>query len=395
MDIRQADREYIIGTYRRQEPVLVRGRGARCWDQEGKEYLDFGAGIGVNSLGFCDPEWADAVAAQARTLQHASNLYYTLPGVELAKTLCLRTGYRKALFCNSGAEANECAIKLARKYSFDKYGPDSGRNKILCLGNSFHGRTVTTLSATGQDVFHNYYFPFTEGFAFAPANDLDAALALLEQGGFCGVLVELIQGEGGVNPLEPHYVSALSGYCREHDLLLLADEVQTGIGRTGQLLASRWFQDALGAPLLPDITTLAKGLGGGLPIGAVLTNERTCNVMGPSDHGTTFGGNPVACAGALTVMSRLSDAFLEEVRRKGEILRHALGNIPEIAGISGLGLMLGVSLRTQKAPEVVKECIRLGLLPLTAKEKVRLLPPLSITDEELSRGADILRQALT
>ena len=294
MNTKELDSEYIIGTYKRQDVVLVEGHGAVAHDETGKEYIDFGSGIGVNSLGYCDGEWADAVAAQAHRLQHASNLYYTQPAVRLAKLLCEQTGYRKALFCNSGAEANECAIKIARKYSFDKYG--AGRDKILTLKNSFHGRTVTTLSATGQDVFHNYFFPFTDGFSYAPANDIDAVREVLEQGGYCAVMFEFIQGEGGVVPLEQDFVKALFGYCRTHDILTVADEVQTGIGRTGTLLASEQFG------VQPDVTTLAKGLGGGLPIGAVLVNEKTMNVLSFGDHGTTFGANPVVCAGAYSAL---------------------------------------------------------------------------------------------
>ena len=387
--IQETDQNYIMHTYARQGAPLVSGRGATACDENGREYIDFGAGIGVNSLGYCDPDWAEAVAEQARTLQHTSNLYYSRPCAELAALLCETTGTRRAIFCNSGAEANECIIKLARKYSFDKYGAAAGRNKILCLQNSFHGRTVTTLSATGQDVFHNYFFPFTEGFAFAPANDLEAVKAALAAGGFCGVLVEFIQGEGGVLPLEPDFAAGLAALCGERDLLLLADEVQTGIGRTGRLLASEWFG------IQPDATSLAKGLGGGLPIGAVIANEKLADVFHPGDHGTTFGGNPVSCAGGLVALHRVADRdFLAEVRRKGEKLRAAIAAMPEAAGVDGLGMMLGIRLKTKAAGDVVAACREAGLLVLSAKTKVRLLPPLTITDEELDRGLAILAKAL-
>lgn len=387
-EIRQLDSRYIMSTYNRQDLLLVEGKGATARDENGREYIDFGAGIGVNSLGYCDDAWVEAVCAQARTLQHASNLYYTAPDTQLAELLCTRTGYRKALFCNSGAEANECAIKLARKYSFDKYGAEAGRNRILSLKNSFHGRTVTTLAATGQEVFHNYFFPFTEGFEYAAANDLDGVAEKLDDS-FCAVIVEFIQGEGGVVPLDPAFVKELFAFCSVRDILIIADEVQTGIGRTGRLLASEHFG------VKPNITTLAKGLGGGLPIGAVLADERTCDVYHFGDHGTTFGGNPVVCAGALAALGRIADeAFLAEVCRKGGWLREQLEAIPEVEGVDGMGLMLGIRLRTKKAAEVLPECIRHGLIPLTAKEKLRLLPPLTVTDGELERGVAILREVL-
>jgi len=376
-----------MGTYNRQDLLIIRGKGASCWDENGREYIDFGAGIGVNSLGYCDDEWAQAVSRQASTLQHASNLYYTMPDVELARLLCRKTGYSKVFFGNSGAEANECAIKLARKYSFDKYGP--GRSRILCLDNSFHGRTVTTLSATGQEVFHRFFFPFTEGFDFIPANDTGALRRKLDEGDFCAVMFEFIQGEGGVVPLDKDFVSALFSLCEERDILTIADEVQTGVGRTGCLLTSEHFG------LRPDITTLAKGLGGGLPIGAALAGEKACGVFGFSDHGSTFGGNPVVCAGALVALGRIScEETLSEVRRKGERLKSALLSMSEVSAVDGLGLMLGASLRRKKAGEVVKACIQKGLIPLTAKEKLRFLPPLTITDEELEKGIAILNEIL-
>lgn len=381
--------EFIMQTYSRQPVELTEGSGAVCRDTQGREYVDFGAGIGVNSLGYCDPDWVAAVCRQAGTLQHVSNYYYTRPYQELAELLCGQTGYRKALFCNSGAEANECAVKIARKYSFDKYGADAGRNRILSLRNSFHGRTVTTLSATGQDVFHNYFFPFTEGFDYVPANDFPAARDKLLEGGFCAVLVEFVQGEGGVVPLDRDYVQALAAFCAEQDILLVADEVQTGMGRTGTLLASEQYG------VRPDLTTLAKGLGGGLPIGAVLAGERTCDVLHPGDHGTTFGGNPVVCAGGVAVMKKLTaPGFLDEVRRKGAFLRDRLAILPEVEGVDGLGMMLGIRLRTKTAAQVLNRCREEGLLVLTAKTKIRLLPPLTIRQEELERGLEILSRVL-
>ena len=293
------------------------------------------------------------------------------------------------LFCNSGAEANEGAIKIARKYSFDKYGVEANRSRILTLQNSFHGRTVTTLAATGQEAFHNYFFPFTEGFSYAPANDINAVKEILGQGGYCAVLFEFIQGEGGVVPLDRDFVDELFRYCEAHDILTIADEVQTGIGRTGTLLASEQFG------VKPNITTLAKGLGGGLPIGAVLTDAKTMNVLSFGDHGTTFGANPVVCAGAYEALSRIADSdFLAEVRRKGDVLRMALLTSDEVESVAGLGMMLGVTLRTKAVADVLKACVERGLLPLTAKAKLRLLPPLIIDDETLEKGIQILLSVL-
>ncbi len=388
-DIKLLDNEYIIGTYNRQNLSIVSGNSATCFDENDKEYIDFSSGIGVNSLGYCDDEWSFAVAKQASLLQHTSNLYYTEPAVKLAKLLCEKTGYKKVLFCNSGAEANEAAIKLARKYSFDKYGSDVNRNKILTLKNSFHGRTITTLSATGQEVFHNYFFPFTQGFEFANSNDIDEVLSILNSGDYCGVMIEFIQGEGGVIPLECDFVKKLFAYCEEADILTIADEVQTGIGRTGKLLASEHF-DAK-----PNITSLAKGLGGGLPIGAIITDEKTCDVFKFSDHGTTFGGNPVACAGAYVALQRIADdSFLAEVQAKGEYIKWELSSLPEVLAIDGMGMMLGIRLKSKNAGEIVKKGIEKGLILLTAKDKIRLLPPLNITMQELNKGLSILKEIL-
>ncbi len=384
-DIKALDQAHIMNTYGRNDVCIVKGKGSRCTDINGKEYIDFTTGIGVNSLGFCNEDWVNAVSEQAGTLQHISNLYYSLPDVKLAETLCKRTGYAKVFFGNSGAEANEGAIKVARKYSFDKYGIK--RTNIVTLQNSFHGRTVTTLAATGQDVFHNFFFPFTGGFIYAEANSMEALKAACDDT-VCAVMLEFIQGEGGVVPLDAEYVQRLAQFCHERDILIIADEVQTGIGRTGTLLASQQFR------FLPDITTLAKGLGGGLPIGAVMVNEKLASVMGASSHGSTFGGNPVVCAGANVVLEKLDDALLADVRRKGDKIRAALMKCSEVESVKGLGMMVGIGLKTKTSKDVLKACQDAGLLVLTAKAKVRLLPPLTIPDEDLERGLEILCKVL-
>jgi len=383
--IKTTDQAHVMNTYARNDLCIVSGNGSRCTSIDGKEYIDFTTGIGVNALGFCDPDWAAAVSAQASTLQHISNLYYTKPCVELADILCTRTGYQKVFFANSGAEANEGAIKVARKYSFDKYG--DGRNTIITLVNSFHGRTVTTLAATGQDVFHNFFFPFTGGFKYAEANSIEALHEAFDDS-VCAVMVEMIQGEGGVVPLDKDYVQAVAAFCKEHDLLLIADEVQTGIGRTGTLLASEQFD------VFPDITTLAKGLGGGLPIGAVMVSEKLSATMGASSHGSTFGGNPVACTGAKVVLEKLDEEMLAGVKERGELIRAMLADCEEVASITGLGMMVGIELKTKTSKDVLKACQDAGLLVLTAKAKVRLLPPLNIPMEDLKKGLEILKKAL-
>lgn len=386
-DIMDRDHAYIAGTYGRLPVVMVSGQGARCTDAEGNSYLDLTAGIGVNALGFCDPEWAAAVAGQAATLQHASNLFYTAPCGQTAETLCKRTGAKKVFFCNSGAEANEGAIKAARKYSFARYG--QARSTIVTLVNSFHGRTVTTLSATGQEHFHQYFFPFTEGFAYAIANDLEDTLAKLSSADVCALMLEPVQGEGGVVALDPGYVSAVASYCKENDILLIVDEVQTGMGRTGTLFAYQQFG------VLPDIVSCAKGLGGGLPIGAVLLFEKAQESLLSGDHGSTFGGNPVCCAGANAVLSRLDGPFLAEVAAKGAYLKAKLEALPRVKSVSGLGMMLGVEFDSLEAKAVQMECIRAGLLTLTAKTKLRLLPPLTITMAEADEALSILEQVLS
>lgn len=385
MDYFKTDKEYVLNTYKRADVLLDHGKSATVYDDSGKKYIDFTSGIGVNSLGFCDSNWVEAVTKQANTLQHTSNLYYTKPCVELAQMLCEKTGYKKAFFGNSGAEANEGAIKIARKYSFDKYGADKKRYKILTLVNSFHGRTITTLKATGQDAFHNYFFPFTEGFEYADIDDFDSIVKMLEQGDFCAVMIEFVQGEGGVISLGREFITKLYNLVKEKDILFIADEVQTGIGRIGTLLASEHFG------IQPDITTLAKGLGGGLPIGAILCNETTQSVLGYSDHGTTFGGNPVVCAGAKAVLENLD---LPEIEKKGDYIRQKLAKFSGISDMSGLGMMIGIELKEKQAAEVIPACLEAGLIVLSAKTKVRLLPPLTISYEEIDEGLAILEKII-
>ena len=373
---------HVMQSYGRYPMVMESGQGRTAADADGKTYIDLGSGIGTNSLGYCDDKWADAVCAQVRTLQHNSNYYYTSVQADFAEKLCESTGYSRVFFGNSGAEANECAIKIARKYSFDKYG--KGRHNIITLVNSFHGRTMATLSATGQDVFHNYFFPFLEGFVNVTANDTDDLKAKLDDT-VCAVMLEYIQGEGGVNALDQAFVDAVFELCAQKDILVIADEVQTGIGRTGKLLAGDWFGKKA------DITTLAKGLAGGLPIGACVVSEKLSGVLTPGTHGSTFGGNPVSCAGGLAVLDRVADEeFLSQVCAKAEFIRKKLGSCSEVTGVSGIGLMVGITLKTKKAGEVAAKALEKGLLVLTAKEKVRLLPPLTITESELEKGLDIL-----
>lgn len=385
--IQNADESYVAQTYGRFSVAIEKGVNATCYDFDGKEYVDFSSGIGVNSLGFCDKGWIEAVTAQLNTLQHISNLYYTKPCTDAAKLLCERTGMKKVFFSNSGAESNEGAIKCARKYSFDKYG--EGRNKVITLVNSFHGRTVTTLAATGQDVFHKYFFPFTEGFEFAIANDIENLKKITDET-VCAVMVELIQGEGGVMPLDKAYVKEVEAFCKEKDILLIVDEVQTGIGRTGELFAFQHFG------ISPDIVTTAKGLGGGLPLGCVVFSEKTENVFKAGDHATTFGGNPVATAGAAYILSKLDESFLSEVKAKGEYIREKILKMPHIEGVDGLGLMMGVRLDGDiKSADIVRKAIEKGVLLLTAKAKVRLLPPLTITYEEIDKGLSALEEVLS
>ena len=387
MDFLQAkeqDSNYIIHSYGRFPLLLTKGKGAEVQDDTGKTYIDFTSGIGVNALGFCDDGWVQAVGAQLAALQHTSNLYYTEPCISAAKLLCEKSGMKKVFFGNSGAEANEGVIKAARKYSFEKYG--EGRSTILALQNSFHGRTMAALSATGQDAYHNYFFPFVEGFVFAKANDLADTLEKMTAD-VCALMLETVQGEGGVVPLDREYVQAVAKACKEKDILLIVDEVQTGMGRTGTLFSYQQFD------IQPDLVSCAKGLGGGLPIGAVLFGEKTETVFGAGDHGSTFGGNPVVCAGAVHILQTMDEAFLQSVTEKGAYLKEKISKMPHVQNVTGLGMMLGILLDTEAKP-VIGTLLEKGLLVLSAKEKIRLLPPLTITKEELDKGLAILEETL-
>lgn len=382
-EIKEQDGTYILHTYGRVDVALVKGKNARAWDAEGKEYLDFTSGIGVNALGYSDPLWAAAVAKQAGEIQHLCNYYYSPQNTALAQELSKASGMAQAFFCNSGAESNECAVKVARKY-----GEKQNAKNIVTLKNSFHGRTLTTLAATGQEVFHRDFLPLTEGFLYAEANDLSGVESLLT-GSVCAVLIETVQGEGGVVPLEESFVQGLSALCREKDVLLMIDEVQTGVGRTGA------FYSYQGYGIQPDVVTTAKGLAGGLPIGACLVSEKLRNILKPGQQGSTFGGNPVVCAGAREVVRRVSDPdFLQAVTEKGEYLRGKLLTMPQVELVRGKGLMLGIKLRNMDAHEVLVKCAEQGLLILTAKELVRFLPPLTITKEEIDAGLAIFAAVL-
>lgn len=384
-DIKERDRKYIMGTYARNDLCIVKGSGAACWSPEGKIYIDFSSGIGVNSLGYSDEGWVKAVTEQLQKVQHTSNLYYTEPCGELAEMLIKRTGFDKAFFCNSGAEANEGAIKAARKYSFMKYG--KGRYEIITLQDSFHGRTMATITATGQENYHKYFDPFVEGFAYAKANDLGDLKAKLSDR-TCAIMAELVQGEGGVNKLDADYVKALSELCKERDILLIVDEVQTGIGRTGKLFAYEHYG------IEPDLVTMAKGLGAGLPIGGILFNKTCSHVFEPGDHGTTFGGNPAVCAGCAWVLKRIDGKFLEQVAEKGSYMKARIEKMEGVSQVTGLGMMIGVSLKEKDAKEAVKSALELGLIALTAKDRIRLLPPLSITYDEINEGLELLEKAI-
>ena len=383
-DIKKLDDEYVMHTYGRYQLAVDHGKSATCYAPDGKAYIDFTSGIGVNSMGFSDEGWVAAVTAQLQKFQHISNLYYTEPCVQAAKLLCEKSGMKKVFFGNSGAEANEGVIKAARKYSFQKYG--EGRNKIVALENSFHGRTMAALSATGQAVYHNFFFPFVDGFVFAQANNAEDTISKLTDD-VCAVMMEMVQGEGGVMPLEKEYVQAVYAACQEKDILFIVDEVQTGIGRTGSFYSYQQFG------IQPDLVSSAKGLGGGLPIGAVLFGEKTAEVLVPGDHGSTFGGNPVVCAGAVEILNRMDDAFLADVAKKGEYIKNALLNMNHVTDVAGMGMMLGIELDTDVKP-IVNTLMENGLLVLTAKHKMRLLPPLNITYEELDKGLDILKETL-
>ncbi|MCL1832790.1 MAG: acetylornithine/succinylornithine family transaminase [Oscillospiraceae bacterium] len=381
--------KHIMPTYGRFAHTIKQGKGATAFDESGKAYIDFGSGIGTNSLGYCDDEWVEAVCAQVQTLQHTSNLYYTSPASDFAEKLCEVTGYANAFLCNSGAEANECAIKLARKYSHDKYG--KGRHTIITLTGSFHGRTLTTLSATGQSAMHDHFFPFVEGFEYVEANDYGGIEAKLSGDDVCAVMLEYIQGEGGVVELNKDFVDAVFDVCAKKDILVIADEVQTGAGRTGKFLAGEWYGHKA------DITTMAKGLFGGLPGGACLANDKCANVLTAGTHGSTVGGNPVVMAGGKAVLDKVSDAaFLSQVIKKGDYIRARLDKLNKVTDISGKGLMLGITLNGDAvAADVAKAALERGVLVLTAKEKVRLLPPLNISDNDLDKGLQVLEEILS
>lgn len=375
-----------MATYGRYPLVMDSGKDECAIDENGKKYIDFGSGIGTNSLGYCNEDWVNAVCEQVKTLQHTSNYYYTKVQADFADKLMDATGMNKVFFGNSGAEANECAIKIARKYSFDKYG--KGRHNIITLVNSFHGRTMATLSATGQDVFHNYFFPFVDGFIYVEANNVEDLKSKIDDT-VCAIMFEYIQGEGGVLQLDKDFVDEIYKIAAEKDILTISDEVQTGIGRTGKFLAGENYNKKA------DIITLAKGIAGGLPMGACLTSEKCSLVLCAGTHGSTFGGNPVCCAGGLAVINKASDnSFLEDVRKKGDYFRNKISEINEVDSISGIGLMIGISLKTKKAGDVAKAALDNGLLVLTAKDKVRLLPPLTVTYEEIDCGMKILADIL-
>lgn len=381
--VKSQDQAYILHTYGRVDAALVKGRNARAWDVDGKEYIDFTAGIGVNALGYCDPEWSAAVAGQAGKIQHMCNYYYCPENTALAQELSQASGMAKAFFCNSGAEANECAVKIARKY-----GEKRGAYRIVTLENSFHGRTLTTLAATGQEGFHREFLPLTEGFLYAQAGDLAGIQALLD-GSVCAVMLEMVQGEGGVIPMDEGFVQGLAQLCREKDVLLLIDEVQTGIGRTGRFFAYQ------GYGVQPDVVTCAKGIAGGLPMGACLVSERLGDILQPGQNGSTFGGNPIASAAARVVVCRVSEPdFLQSVLEKGAYFREKLEAMPQVEYVRGRGLMLGVKLKEKDAHDVLVQCAKAGLLILTAKELVRFLPPLTITQEDIDQGLAIFQQVL-
>lgn len=383
MNIKEKDQNYIMPTYGRLDVALVSGTGSTLKDDNGKEYIDFGSGIAVNTFGACDKEWVAAVTAQLNTIQHTSNYYFTKPCSDLAELLCEKTGMRKVFFSNSGAEANECAIKAARKYGTDK-NPE--KNIIITLKNSFHGRTITTLSATGQDVFHKHFTPFTEGFVYAEANNIDD-LKSLANPNCCAIMFECIQGEGGVLPLTQEFVDAAVELAKENDMLIVVDEVQTGNGRTGKLYAHEHYG------IKPDIFSTAKGLAGGLPIGATLFSEKVKDILPAGSHGSTFGGNPIAAAGAVNVISRLNADFLKMVEENSAYLWTKLSEIKGVKSVCGKGYMIGIE-TVADAKEILKKCLENGLLVLTAKDKVRLLPPLNITKEELDKGISILKTVI-
>ncbi len=384
MSTKELDKQYIAGTYARFDLELVRGKGSVAYDAEGKAYIDLGSGIAVNSFGFCDDAWQAAVKAQVEQLNHTSNLYFTAPQAQLAQLLCQKTGMQKVFFSNSGAEANECAIKVARKYAHDRYG--EGRSKIITLQNSFHGRTITTLTATGQDSFHKDFGPFTEGFVYLPANDLEAADREMDSS-CAAIMMELVQGEGGVNPLDISFVRGVCTLAAQRDILVIIDEVQTGNGRTGSLYAYSQFG------ITPDIVSTAKGLAGGLPLGATLLGAKTAGVLSAGDHGSTFGGNPICAAAALNVLQRIDDKLLQEVQHKSKLVLDALSHAKGVKSVTGMGLMLGIEVQGD-AKKMAAAALQKGVLVLTAKQKLRLLPALNIPEDVLQQGLEILKEVI-
>ena len=384
MNIQELDKEYVANTYARFPVQIVSGKGALVKDDAGKEYIDLGTGIAVNTFGMADDEWVAAVTAQMAKCQHTSNLYYSEPCVLLAKMLCERTGMKKVFFGNSGAEANECAIKTARAYAAAKKGADY--YTIITLKNSFHGRTLTTLAATGQDAFHKDFTPLTPGFVYAAADDLAEVERLIAENKVAAILFEPVQGEGGVMPLSQEFVTGLAKLAAEHDILLMADEVQTGNGRTGALYGYMNYG------VIPDVVTTAKGLGGGLPIGACLLGEKVKDVLGVGMHGSTFGGNPSVCAGAISILSRIDDALLAEVRRKSDYIFRTLDGAPGVKSVSGMGLMIGIETEAP-AGEIIDRCRDMGVLVIKAKNKIRLLPPLNIPTALLEKAVDVIKTA--
>ena len=383
MTIREIDNEYIANTYARFPLCLVRGKGSLVYDEDGKEYIDLGTGIAVNTFGYSDDEWIGAVTEQLGALQHTSNLYYSKPCAMLAKTLCERTGMSKVFFSNSGAEANECAIKVARKYGEINKGAEY--TTIITLKDSFHGRTLTTLAATGQDVFHKDFLPLTEGFVHARANDIDDVKKLVAENKCCAIMFEVVQGEGGVLPLKAEFLSELEAIAKENDLLLVADEVQCGNGRSGELYAYMNFG------IKPDVVSTAKGLAGGLPLGATMLGEKVKDILGAGMHGSTFGGNPICSAAALNVLSRIDDKLLNEVKAKSKYIFDQLCGAKGVVSVSGLGLMIGVETE-RPASEVIEECRERGVLVIKAKQKVRLLPALNIEKEQLEKAINVIKE---
>ena len=382
--ITENDNLYVANTYARFPIEIVSGKGSTVVGSDGREYTDLGSGIGVTAFGIADSEWKKAVGGQLDKIQHTSNLYYTEPCSALAKMICERTGMKKVFFSNSGAEANECAIKTARKYSESKKGKDY--YTIITLKNSFHGRTITTLAATGQDKFHKDFTPLTEGFVYCTANDCEELKKLISEVKPAGIMLEIVQGEGGVIALDKEFTLCAQKLSEENDIPLIIDEVQTGNGRTGKLYAYMNYG------LKPDIVSTAKGLGGGLPIGATMMSEKVENVLKPGDHGSTFGGNPVCCAGAISILSRIDDALLNEVKEKSDYIFSALSNSDGVESVSGMGLMIGIKTK-KNAKEVVAECMNNGVLCLTAKDKVRLLPALNIPFEQLKQAIEVIKNA--